>query len=125
MSFSFLAALTNDTSLVRFHIGDTSPEGHYLEDETIQYFLTNYDIGTAVVQCIKYIITQLSQPNFRLDWLTVSNETARDGYEKLLKSKALELGVSLSGARATSTISLPYRADSYQDSDDSVHDGMP
>lgn len=125
MTFSFNASLANDLSLVRFHIGDTNADGHYLENETISYFLTNYDIGTAVIRCIQYIITQLSQPDFRLDWMTVSNQTAREGYEKLLKVKAIELGISLSGAYASSTVSLPYRADSYQDSSESEHDGMP
>jgi hypothetical protein len=125
MTFTFNNALATNLALVRFHVGDTNEEGHYLEDETINYFLTNYDVATAVIRCIQYIITQLSTPNFRLDWLTVSNEQARDGYEKLLKTKAIELGISLSGAVASSTISLPYRADSYQDSADSVHDGTP
>lgn len=125
MTFTFTPGLSTDTDLVRFHIGDTNTDGHYLEDETINYFLTNYDVATAVIRCIQYIITQLSTPNFRLDWLTVSNEMARAGYETLLKSKALELGISLSGVVASSTISLPYRADSYQDSADSVHDGTP
>lgn len=125
MTFTFLPSLSTDASLVRFHIGDTNAEGYYIEDETIQYFVNNYDVATAVIRCIQFIITQLSQPNFSQDWLTVSNEQARMGYEALLKSKAIELGVSLSGAVASSSISLPYRADSYQDSTDSVHDGTP
>jgi hypothetical protein len=125
MTFTFDTSLATNLALVRFHIGDTHEEGFYLADESINYFLTNFDVATAVIRCIQYIITQLSQPNFRLDWLTVSNEQAREGYEKLLKSKAAELGISLSGVTASSTISLPYRADSYQDSADSVHDGTP
>lgn len=125
MTFTFSPALTANLDLVRFHVGDTNTDGHYLEDETINYFVTNYDVSTAVIRCIQYIITQLSTPNFRQDWLTVSNEEARKGYETLLKSKALELGVSLSGVTVSSSISLPYRADSYQDSTDSVHDGTP
>lgn len=135
MTFTFTAALTDDVSLVRFHIGDTNTDGHYLEDETIQYFVTNYDVATAVIRCIQYIITQLSAPNFRLDWLSVDNATALAGMQALLKSKAVELGVSLSGAVASSTISLPYRADSYQytsttreateSDEDSIHDGTP
>lgn len=125
MAFTFDPALADSVSLVRFHVGDTNSDGHYLEDATIQYFVTASGVATAVIRCIQYIITQLSTPNFRLDWLTVSNEQARAGYETLLKSKALELGVSLSGVTASSTISLPYRADSYQDSAESVHDGTP
>jgi hypothetical protein len=124
MTYTFDPALADDVSLVRFQIGDTSTDGHYLEDETINYYVTTYDLATAVIQCIRYIITQLSQPNFRLDWLTVSNEMARAGYETMLKQKAVELGVSLSGAVVSSSISLPQRADSYQAADE-IEDGAP
>jgi hypothetical protein len=125
MTYTFAPALSNDVSLVRFHIGDINADGHYLEDETINYFVTNSGVATAVIRCIQYIITQLSQPNFSLDWMSVSNEQARAGYEALLKQKSLELGVSTTGAVAASTISLPYNADSYQDSSTSVYDGTP
>lgn len=125
MTFTFDTSLASDLALVRFHIGDTNSDGHYLEDETIAYFLTNYDVATAVIRCIQFIVTQLSTPNFSKDWLSVSNEQARAGYETLLKQKAMELGVSLTGVTASSTISLPYNADSYQDSTDSVYDGTP
>ena len=137
MTFTFDNTLSTDLAKVRFHCGDTSSDGAYLADETINALVTSEgSVGGAVVACIKYIITQLSSPNFRLDWLTVSNEQARQGFEKLLKDKAQEFGVSLSNVTATSTISLPYRADSYQhstgtrvddtDSDEtSVYDGSP
>lgn len=112
MTYSYNNALSNDVSLVRFHIGDNHTEGHYLEDEEIQYFITAGSVGSAVIACIKYIITQLSTPNFRKDWLTVSNEQARAGYETLLKQKQQEFGIS--SATATSTISHAHRADSYE-----------
>ena len=114
MTFTFNPALSDDVSITRFHIGDTSDEGHFLEDATIQYFITNYSVGEAVIQCISHIITQLSTPNFSQDWLTVSVGEARKGYETLLAQKKIEFGVSR--IVATSTISLPYRADSNQDS---------
>lgn len=118
MTFTFATDLSTDLALVRFHIGDTNSDGAYLADETITALLTTEgSIGGAVVACIKYIIMQLSSPNFRLDWLTVSNEQARAGYETLLKVKAQEFGISLSGVTASSTVSLPYRADSYQYTD--------
>lgn len=123
MSYEFDASLGDDVSLVRFHIGDNNVDGHYLENETIQYFIDAGSVGTAVVACIKYIVSQLSQPNFRLDWMQVSDMAgAREGYEKLLIQKASEFGVSLSGIVATSTISNPYRADSLQDSSVSEYD---
>jgi hypothetical protein len=125
MTFTYNPALSNDVSLVRFHIGDTNADGAFLEDETINYLVTTYSVGEAVVRSIQYIITQLSQPDFKLDWLSVSNKEARTGYEKLLKEKAQELGIRLSKLTPSSTISQPYRADSYQDSDTSVYDGAP
>lgn len=125
MTFSYNPALSNDVSLVRFHIGDTHEDGVFLADETINYFITNYSVGESIIRCIQYIITQLSQPDFRLDWLSVSNKEARVGYEKLLKEKAQEFGIRLSKLTPTSTISQPYRADSYQDSSESVYDGAP
>ena len=71
-------------------------------------------MGGAVIACIKYIITQLSSPDFKQDWMSVSNAEARKGFQELLKVKAQEFGVALSNATATATISLPYRADSDQ-----------
>lgn len=124
MSFSFDASLSSNADLVRFHIGDTDPNGHYLEDETIQYFVDNGSVGEAVLASIKYIITQLAKPDFRLDWMSVSNmAAARKGFEDLLINKATEFGLSPNGITAESTISLPYRADSLQDSDEAVYDG--
>ena len=125
MAFTYDPALSTNASLVRFHIGDTNEDGAFLADETINYLVTTYSVGEAVVRSIQYIITQLSQPDFKLDWLSVSNKEARAGYEKLLKEKAQEFGIRLSKLTPTSTISQPYRADSYQDSDDAVYDGSP
>lgn len=136
MTFSYDITLSSNLAKVRFHIGDTNEEGVYLQDETINALVTSEgSVGGAVIACIKYIIMQLSSPNFRLDWLTVSNEQARQGFENMLKQKAQEFGISLSGATASASIALPYRADSFQhstasarvddtDSDeDSVYDG--
>jgi len=115
MTFTFATNLSTDLAKVRFHIGDTNSDGAYLADETISALLTSEgSVGGAAIACIKYIITQLSSPNYRLDWLSVDNKTAREGFEKLLKDKAQEFGINLSGVTASSTISLPYRRDSYQ-----------
>ena len=49
--------------------------------------------------------------------MTVSGmQEARKGYEALLMQKTAELGEVV--ITASATISLPYRADSYQDTDD-------
>src|SRR3990172_4303476 len=105
MTFTFATDLSTNLALIRFHVGDTNSDGAYLADETINALYTlEGSVGAASIACIKYIITQLSSPNFRLDWLTVSNEQARQGFENLLKIKAQEFGVSLSGATASATI---------------------
>jgi hypothetical protein len=119
MTFTFDTSLATDLALCRFHIGDVNEEGHYLEDETIAYFVTNYSLGEAVVSCISHIITQLSAPNFNQDWLNVSLGEARKGYETLLAQKKIEFGISR--IIPTATISLPYRADSNQDSSVSTY----
>jgi len=125
MTFTYDEAISEDKDLVRFHIGDTSSDGgHYLEDETINYFITNSSVNEAVLSCIRYIITQLSTPNFTEDWLSVDNKTAREGFEKILKDKADEFGINVDGLTATSSVTLPTRSDSYQDGDD-VYDGAP
>ena len=113
-TFTFDNTLSTDLAKVRFHVGDTSSAGNYLWDETITALLTlEGSVGGAVIASIRYIITQLSSPDFKLDWLSVSNKEARAGFEKLLVTKSQELGVSL-GAVASSSINNAYRADSDQ-----------
>jgi len=128
MTFTFATNLSTDLALVRFHIGDTNSAGAYLTDETITALLTSEgSVGGAVVASIKYIITQLSQPDFRLDWMSVSNAEARKGFQELLKQKAQEFGVSTSNATATTTIASAHRADSYENSEGiyTAPDGEP
>jgi hypothetical protein len=126
MTFTFDNTLSTDLALVRFHIGDTHSDGYYLADETINYLVTTHGVAGAVIRSIEYIITQLSQPNFKLDWLSVTNSEARAGYEKLKKEKEQELGIA-TGAIATSTITHSHRADSYEndDGDYTDPDGAP
>lgn len=117
MSFTFDNALNDDVSLVRFHVGDTDSDGYFLHNETIQYWVDQDNVASAVIACIRYILSQLSKPDFKLDWLSVSGmKEARAGYEALLVQKQVELGEIY--ITATSTISMPYRSDSYQDSSD-------
>jgi hypothetical protein len=131
MTFTFDSSLGDEVSLVRFHTGDTNESGAYLTDETIEALLVlEGSVGGAVIACIKYIISQLSTPNFRKSWLSVDLDGARNEYKNKLKEKAQEFGVNDgSGIATSSTISLPYRADSYQyttsrDTDD-VYNGRP
>ena len=113
--FTFDSTLSTDLAKVRFEIGDTNEKGHYLEDETITYFLTG-SIGQAVVSCLEYIITQLSIPDFRLDWMSVTNGQARAAFENMLKLKCQKYGIS-QGAVMTSSISHAHRADSFENED--------
>jgi hypothetical protein len=113
--FTFDSTLSTDLAKVRFEIGDTNEKGHYLEDETITYFLTG-SIGQAVVSCLEYIITQLSIPDFRLDWMSVTNGQARAAFENMLKLKCQKYGIS-QGAVLTSSISHAHRADSFENED--------
>lgn len=134
-TFTFDNTLASDLALVRFHIGDTEEEGNYLWDETIEALITSEgSVGGAVIACIKYILTQLSSPDFKKDWLEVTKSSARRGFETLLRIKSQEFGISL-GATATASIGKPYRDDSYQysstsrtettDEETAVHDGSP
>ena len=105
--------------MVRFHCGDKYEQGYYLADGEINYWLTEKTtVGGAVVACIQHIIALLSQPNFKLDWMSVSNEEARKGFENLLKEKAQEFGISLFNVSGTATISSGYRADSNKTDED-------
>jgi cysteine synthase len=114
--FDFDSTLSTDLAKVRFEIGDTNEDGHYLEDETINYFLANYSVGQAVVSCIDHIITQLSVPDFKLDWMSVSNAEARKAFENMLKLKQQKYGIT-SGAVMTSSIAHAHRADSFENED--------
>ena len=113
--FTFDSTLSTDLAKVRFEIGDVNYEGHYLEDETINYFLTS-SIGQAVVSCLEHIITQLSIPDFKLDWMSVTNGQARTAFENMLKLKCQKYGIS-QGAVMTSSISHAHRADSFENQD--------
>lgn len=123
MTFTFDASLSTDLAKVRFHIGDTVDDGHYLEDATIGYYVTAYGVNTAVIRCIQFIITQLSKPDERVGQYSVSRASALAGYQALLKMKSQELGISVSGAVAASSVTLPYRPDSYMTT--GAQDGLP
>lgn len=111
MSFSYTPQAVNDITRVRFHTGDTLEAEAYLSDEEIQMMIDEEGgWKPAVIAALKFIIAKLSQPNFDADWLKVDLESARRGYQALLKQKAAELGVTLISARSQPT----YRSDSLQ-----------
>lgn len=113
MSFSFDPSLGDSVSWVRFMIGDTDSNGYYLQDESIQYWITAGSKEQAVIDCIENIIAQLSMPTTKLDWLSVDYSTARAGYEALLKRMKQKLGKT-NGVTFGQVTHTPYRADSKQ-----------
>ena len=120
--FSYSPSLTDDISKVRFHTGDVDVEAHYVEDETIAALLAQYsnNINKVVIACIQFIISQLSSPNFSVDWLDVSLEEARKGYEALLQQKLNEeASGSVGGTFSTATlVKHAHRQDSYEPNSD-------
>ena len=112
MTFTFVPDLTINRDFVRFETGDTVSDQSFLSDELIASLLATKDTKyLAVLSAIKYIITQLSKPDFKADWLDVKNSEARKGYEKMLSDKADEYGISLRRALTASVVNT-YRSDS-------------
>lgn len=112
MTFTYDPELADNISLVRFHVGDNYDSGHFLDDGEITYFLgSDADVEGAVIAGLRYIITQLSLPDFKASWLTISNGEARKGYQEILKEKAKEFGVSLGGYGVTVAVNNRTRAD--------------
>jgi hypothetical protein len=116
MSFSFSYALAADLDWVRFWIGDTDAEAHFLHDETITALITSEGSKqAAAIACLGYIINLLSLPDFRTDWLSVTNSVAAEAYRKRRKELAKELGVSIAaGDTWTTSVANLWREDSLQ-----------
>ena len=114
MTFTYDPNIGNDISFVRFHVGDTSSDGYYLQDEEINFFVVGQGREKAVLRCISFIITQLSIPTFKKDWLEVSAADAIKAFESLLTRKSVEFGIPISKVKAASVIIHPKRSDSNQ-----------
>lgn len=109
MAFTYAEDLSIDRDYVRFHTGDTDPDGYFLSDAIIISLVEEEgDKQRAVVAALEYIISQLSQPNFEADWLRVDHKAAREGYQQLLATKQEKFGLK----RFTGTATHTYRADS-------------
>ena len=119
MTFTWAGDLSTNLDLVRFHIGDTNEDAAWLTDETIGALITREgSVNAAVIACIRYIITQLSRPDFKADWLSVSHEKAREGWEMLLREKRREFGITTLTASTTHV----YRSDSLQEEEPDYDD---
>lgn len=92
MTFSYNPFAT-DKDRVRFHIADTVVDEAWLSDEEINAIIVEAGNSwqAAVIMALEYILFKLSGPNVQADWLTISTETARAGYEKMLLLKRREL----------------------------------
>lgn len=111
MTFTYAPAAPDDITRVRFHTGQTLEAESFLTDEDISFQIS--EAGSwqkAVITCLQYIITKLSQPNFKADWLSVDNASARAGYENMLAEKRREFGIPAVTGRAQAV----YRGDSLQ-----------
>jgi len=114
MAKTFDASLPTDRDTVRLKAGDTDTTAMFLQDETIDALLVaNSDsIGLTAIACVNYIITQLSRPDYRVDWLSVSQQAAAaDSYRAVRRQLEQEFGVG--AGRVSSTSSYPTRYDSY------------
>lgn len=112
MTFTFTSDLTVANDYVRFHCGDTVEAEAFLSDEIITSLVaTSSSNNAAVIAALRYILTQLSKPNFKADWLQVDFKTAREGYQKTLNDKLKEFGM---GRAAAAHIPV-YRQDETED----------
>jgi hypothetical protein len=120
MTFTFSESLTTDLSKVRFWVGDTDENGYYLSDATITALLSSEgSVGSATVAGIQYIIAKLSKPDFRADWLQVSNAEAVRAWERRLIEMRNRFGVA---AITVDTVNV-YRADSLATEEPDYDDG--
>jgi hypothetical protein len=110
MAFTFGEDLSVARDYVRFHTTDTLSPG-YMSDALIASLITSAGSNNAaVIAGLKYIMGLLARPDFRADWLQVSNAEARKGFEVILAEKRAEFSIPA----MTSSVVHTYRADSYQ-----------
>lgn len=108
MTFTYTPASPDDTTRVRWHIGDTDELSLIMTDEDIAFALANSaSWKVAVIACIDYIITQLARESgVTLDWLKVEREAALKYYTQLKRDKKSEFG--LVGGSGTVSASATY-----------------
>lgn len=95
MTATFDAALSDDVSKVRFHIGDTDMSAAMLQDATLSALVSTHGtVEKAVIAALLHLISLVSRPNFRADWLQVDNRSAVQSLQDLLRLKREEFGIS-------------------------------
>lgn len=121
MAFTYTEDLTVARDFVRFHSGDTVEAESLLSDALITSLIAVE--GTqqkAVLAAIRYKMMRFSQPDFRADWLQVSNSTAVKSLERLLSEKRTEFGIP----RFTASVTHVYRVDSDQTEEPTYQDDL-
>lgn len=119
MTFTYAGTLASDREKVRFYTGDTVSPG-YLSDEAIAVLLVDEGgVGGAVVAALQSIAAQLARPDFKADWLQVSNAEARKGILAQLAEMRRKFGQSA----ITASVVNVYRADSLATEEPDYSDG--
>jgi hypothetical protein len=110
MTFTYTENLSFDPDFVRFHTGDTTETESLLSDAIISSLLdTETSKYTAVIAGLRYMKRQMMRPDFRADWLSVSDySSVVAALDDLIKEKQSEFGLT----SFTSTVTHVYRADS-------------
>jgi hypothetical protein len=113
MSFTYDPREPDDVTRVRFYTGQTVEDESLLSDEDIGFALSENSngVGAAVVMCFGLIIRKLSKPDFKADWLQVSNDVAIKSYRAELA--AARVTFSIPAPAVTATIRHAYRKDSH------------
>lgn len=120
MTFTFAGDLSTALDRVRFAIGDTDANGYYLADETITALVAEHGEQGAIIECLRYILAMLSRPDFRADWLQVSNREAAASVRAQLRDAIRRYGAGGVNARVLHV----YRADSQQTEEPDYSEGV-
>ena len=120
MTFTFVGTLATALDRVRFATGDTNEDGHYLEDATITALVTLHGENGAIVESLRFILAQLSRPDFRADWLQVTNKEAAAAVRSQLRDAIRRYGT---GGLVAGTVNV-YRQDSQQTEEPDYEDGV-
>lgn len=94
MAFTYTPFSTN-RDRVRFHIGDTNAAAPIFQDEALDALIAESGgWQSAVIAALEHLIALVSKPDFRADWLEVSHQSARLGYEQVLRIKRAAFGMA-------------------------------
>lgn len=112
MTFTYTPASPDDTTRVRYHIGDTVEASAIFTDEEIDFVISEEgSYQKAVVSLIQAVIAKIGhEPDFTADWLQVDWRRSVDAWRDLLAEKRSKFGIAARSARSVAT----YRSDSNQ-----------